>query len=1105
MNPHSTDTRQTAAAAADLSDAMLDEFPEGASEFTDEVSRRRFLTVMGASLALAGAGCNLRPAALRKIVPYTTQPDEITPGVPLFFATAAPVGGYGCGVLVRSHEGRPIKVEGNPDHPSSLGGASIHALASVLDLYDPDRSRAVTGGGFNSGYEAAVAAVRGRLYDESGQARKGAKLRLLSGTVTSPTLAAVVGRILADFPDAKWAQHEPAEGNARAGSEKAFGSALAAVYDFRRADVVLSLDADFLCQGPGAVRYSKDFAARRKVRVDTKDGGGPEQMNRLYVVESMPSVTGSAADHRLALPSGLVESFARALARELGVAGAPAAGDLPEAARQWVKPLADDLRYLADKKERPKGTTLVVVGDHQPASLHALAHAINARLENVGRDKPVRYVHSVEARPAGKVIDLKQLTEELDAGQVETLLILSSNPAYTAPADVPFAEKLQKVALSVHLGTHQDETAVLCDWHVPEAHYLETWGDVRGHDGTVTIQQPLIAPLHGGRSAIEFLSAVTAAPNRSGYDIVRAHWAEQFRAQKGQGAFETFWQEAVRTGVVPGTAALEETPRFDGTKWAEGAPPAPPLSRDNDLEINFRADPALLDGRYANNGWLQELPKPVTRMSWDNAVYVSPKTAADRKFGETFRWTGGEHGRAQVPVVELRFRDRKVLAPVWVLPGHPDNAVTVHLGFGRTRAGKVAATPDEPNAAGEPVRGFNAYALRTSDAAWFAQGATIAPTNKTYYLACVQGNFRTYQTDPISGIKMDRKPVRHGTLDDYKFHKEFARIPPAAAGETELINENVPGPAPRPDAKSGAQQGKGSGAGHNGDDHKEGGHNGHGGKNGHDDHGGHDKRLHPLTMYHPNDHLHPNLAQEQQRRWGMAVDLSACTGCSSCVVACVGENNTPVVGKYEVTRGRLMHWINVDRYYEGPTDNAAALQTYFQPRMCVQCEKAPCEVVCPVGATVHSSDGLNDMVYNRCVGTRYCSNNCPYKVRRFNFLTYADWTTDTLKLGRNPDVSVRSRGVMEKCTFCVQRIRGAEIVAEREHRPIRDGEIVTACQAACPSDAIVFGDLNDPDSVVSRWKREPTNYGLLAELNTMPRLTHLAALRNPNPAMPKGV
>jgi molybdopterin-containing oxidoreductase family iron-sulfur binding subunit len=1072
-----------------------DEFPPGAMEWTDEVSRRHFLTLMGASLALAGAaGCNIRPAPARKIVPYTVQPDEITPGVPLFFATAHPLGGFGTGILVRSNEGRPTKIEGNPDHPSSLGGTDPIAQASLLDLYDPDRSAASTHNGLPIGYEQVIQAVRKELY-VLGEPKKNVRLRILTETVTSPTLASAITRLLQDFPLAKWVQHEPiSRENVREGSRLAFGRVLNTVYDFTQADVILALDADFLGFGPGHVRYARDFARRRKVRIDSQDGVKPEQMNRLYAVESMPTSTGSVADHRLALPSSLIESFLRDVARELGMPEVPPSRTLPPQVQSSVRPIAEDL------KQR-QGRVAIVVGEHLPPTVHALAHALHVHLGAVG--KTIRYTEPVEARPEPtRLSDLKTLVSEMQQKQVDVLLILSSNPAYTAPADVPFAEALRSVPFKLHLGTHQDETGVLCEWHVPEAHYLETWGDIRGHDGTVTIQQPLIAPLYGGKSAIELLADISAAPYREGYDIVRDYWRKRFTAEKRNGIFDVFWQESVRRGTVVDTVAAPVTPVLQ-KEWLKNAPVPPDAPLEGQFEINFRPDPLLYDGRYANNGWLQECPKPVTRMTWDNAVYMSPATAQKLGVKVDFRWTGGEHGRAEVTVVELTYRNRTVKAPAWVLPGHADGCITVHLGFGRTRAGKhVAFSPNEPNAEGKPVRGFNAYLLRTWDDPWGGRGATVKPTSQTYFLACVQGRWYTTQRDPISGLEMDRKPVRYGTLEDYRRFPQFAKIPSMAVGEWELINENVPMPK---GYETHAAHGHANGHSHD-HDHthptQEGSAHGHNGSPSHDNH--HDHRLRPLTMYRPMETLAPDLRPEQRRRWAMAVDLSACTGCSACVIACVSENNIPVVGKTEVTRGRIMHWINIDRYYVGPEDKPEQLQTYFQPRMCVQCENAPCEVVCPVGATVHSSDGLNDMAYNRCVGTRYCSNNCPYKVRRFNFLTYADWSTGTLKLGRNPEVSIRSRGVMEKCTFCVQRIRYAEIVAEREGRSIRDGEIVTACQAACPSGAIVFGDLNDPDSVVSRWKKEPTNYGLLAELNTRPRLTYLAALRNPNPAMPKG-
>ena len=1141
MKPDSTDTTN-----ADLGSpppALLgpgqNEFAEGASEFTDEPSRRRFLTIMSASIALAaGTGCNIRPASQRKIYPYTTQPDELTPGVPLFFATSAPLSGYGQGVLARSSEGRPTKIEGNPDAPSSLGGAGLHALASVLDLYDPDRSRGVTHRGSPSSYELAVAAIRAKLYNGA-VPKTDVRLRILTETVTSPTLTAQIASLLATFPNARWVQYDAvSRDNARAGIAKAYGKPLNVTYDFLKADVVFAIDADFLTTGPGHVRYARDFADRRKIRADGKDraeidaGRQPGRpfkegvkfdydlsaelknalVNRLYAVETMPTNTGAVADHRLALTTTQIVNFTRTLAAALGVAGMAAAGEWGSTQQQWVGELAKDL--LAKK-----GKSIVVAGDHLPAAVHTIVAAINATLGNVG--STVKLSASVEGQVAGKMSDLKTLTAELTAKTVDVLLILGggTNPAFTAPVDFEFAGVFRKNAeektqlsnkgkdsltaeekrsldylnafLAVHLGSHQDETGVLCEWHVNEAHYLETWGDIRGHDGTVTIQQPLIAPLHGGRSAIELLGTLLKGADaglpgasRDPLDVVKATWANTDEVKKTfpnyqkPEVFETFWQGSVRQGVVAGTESVEDKSTFVAGWAADLASGAVVLGKD-EYELNFRACPALFDGRFANNAWLQELPKPLTKISWDNAVFVSPATGAKLGLRTKYNFNigAGEHGRAEVSVLVLEIGGKKLTAPAWMLPGHADDAITVHLGHGRTRAGRVASTPDEPNAAGFPVRGFDVYPYRTSTTLWAAPTRASKVASGKYILACTQGHWSMAEKDPISGKMLDRKPVRRGDIADLKKVPKFAKIPPMATGETELIDANVPHPK------------------------KHGGHE-----------GGHDERLVPLNMYQPAEGLVPGLADAQRRRWAMAIDLNACTGCSACVVACQSENNIPTVGKNQVTKGREMYWVSIDRYYEGPDPNnpnelsdPSAVKVYFQPRMCVQCENAPCEIVCPVGATVHSADGLNDMTYNRCVGTRYCSNNCPYKVRRFNFLTFKgnDWETDTLKLGRNPDVSVRSRGVMEKCTFCVQRIRGAEIVAEREFRPIRDGEILTACQAACPSAAIVFGDINDENAVVSKWKNEPTNYGLLAELNTRPRLTHMATIRNPNPAMPK--
>jgi len=1095
--------------SAEFKASMENEFPEDAAEWTDPVSRRNFVKLMGASLALAGAaGCSPRPAPMRKIVPYTRQPEQMTPGVPLYFASACPVGGYVSGVVVRSNEGRPTKIEGNPDHPSSLGSTGVITQASLLDLYDPDRSQSPTRSGTSLPYDEVMSALRKELERLKKKGDKGKGLRILTGTVTSPTLAAQIGELLAAFPEARWAQHEPCgQDNVVLGANKAFGRDVNVTYDFAKADVVLSLDADFLGSGPGQVRYSKDFASRRRIRENIPAGQEGEYvklkadekknekgMSRLYVVEAMPSVTGSVADHRLALPASQVDAFARALGSNLGVATVSAAA-VSDAAQKWIAPLANDLKTH-------KGKCIVIAGECQPPHVHAIALAINNSLGNIGTT--VLVSEPVEVRPVGKVIDLPTLVKEMAAKAVETLLILGgTNPAYTAPADVDFAGAIKNVGFRFHLGSHQDETAALCEWHVNEAHYLEAWGDGRGHDGTVGLQQPLIAPLYAGKSAIELLAdANVNSPTREGREVVRTTWKKWFADSKQAGEFEQFWQEAVRSGVVKGSAPAAVKSAVAGNLDLKPVSPAPSGA---ELEINFRPDSALYDGRYANNGWLQELPRPVTRISWDNAAYVSLETAKRLQGEKSPRWIAGERGRMEVTVLELDYKGKKIKLPVWALPGHPDNVVTVHLGFGRERAGRVGnadntistktvigVTRDEVNAEGKTARGSNAYLLRTADSLWFGSGLKVTRTSSTYFLACLQANWSMVQKDPLNGHILKREPVRHGTLADYEKNAWFAKIPPTGGGETDLISHNIPGPAGKSEKESGAQNGLGTSYGpghdhHHGDDHKH-------------EEGGHDTRLFPLSMYHPNDNLYPGARAEHQRRWGMAIDLSACTGCSACMIACQSENNTPVVGKREVTRGHDMFWIRIDRYYGGTQDNPTD-QTYHQPVPCQQCEKAPCEVVCPVGATAHTSDGLNDMAYNRCVGTRYCSNNCPYKVRRFNFLTFQDWTTESIKLGRNPDVSVRSRGVMEKCTYCVQRIRYAEIVAERESRGIKDGEIRTACQAACPSGAISFGDLNDVNGVVGKWKGEPANYGLLAELNTMPRTSYLASIRNPNPEL----
>ncbi len=959
------------------------EFPRQASEWQDGIGRRRFLQLMSASFALAGlSACTRQPA--EQIVPYTHPPEAIVPGRPLFFATAMMVGGIAEGLLVESHEGRPTKIEGNPDHPASLGATSVAAQASTLGLYDPDRSQTITYLGDIRPWSAFLGEAQKAIASQ--QASKGAGLRLLTETVTSPALAQQIKTLLAQFPSAKWIQYEPVNrDNARAGAMLAFGEDASAIYHFDKADVILSLDADFLDCGPGHLRYTRDFAARRKL------DAGRSEMNRLYVVESALTNTGATADHRLPMRPSRIESFARAVAAGIGVQGVKI--EVEPSHSEWIAALARDL-------QQHRGRSLIIAGDYQPPIVHALAHAMNHALGNFGNT--VTFTAPVEAEPTDQTAALRELAGEMEAGRVDTLIIVGGNPVYTAPADLKFGERMNKVKLRVHLGLHHDETSDLCHWHIPEAHYLEAWSDARAYDGTVSIIQPMIAPLYQGKSAHELIAAFGNQSDKSSYEILRDYW----KSQRAPGDFDQFWRKALRDGFIENTALPAKQMTL---KFADNNPQSAirnPQSSNPQLEIVFRPDPYIHDGRFANNGWLQELPRPITKLTWDNAALISPATAERLGLAYEISSRGGEHGQIFADVIELQFQGRAVHAPVWIMPGHADDCVTVHLGFGRTRAGNTG------NGAG-----FNAYLIRTSDAPWFGAGLNLRKTGERYALATTQ----------LHHNMEGRELVRAATLDEYRRQPNFA-------------HEKEPAPAK---------------------DH---------------------------TLY--QNFEYPNYA------WGMAIDLNACTGCNACVVACQSENNIPVVGKTEVMHGREMHWIRIDRYHQGNPDNP---QTFFQPVLCQQCENAPCEEVCPVGATAHSSEGLNDMVYNRCVGTRYCSNNCPYKVRRFNFLLFQDWETPSLKPLRNPDVTVRSRGVMEKCSYCVQRINAAKIQAEEEGRQVRDGEIVTACQGACPAEAIVFGNINDKESRVAKLKAQPRNYGLLAELNTRPRTTYLAAVRNPNP------
>jgi MoCo/4Fe-4S cofactor protein with predicted Tat translocation signal len=944
-------------------DALHREFPKGASEWVDSVSRRGFLKVMGASLGLAGmTGCVRLP--LEPIVPYVRQPENVVPGRPMYYATASTLGGYASPLLVESHLGRPTKIEGNDQHPASMGGTDIFAQASLLGLYDPDRSQTVMSMGDVRSWQSFLGAFRGPLSAQ--KTLQGAGIRILTPTISSPTLADQLRSFLKIYPQAKWHVYEPVNrDNALEGAKLAFGQPVETRYDLSKADVIVSLDADFLSAGfPGNTRYIRDFAKRR----NPDDG----KMNRLYAIESTPTSTGAKADHRFPMRASEVQGFMRRFPTEGGklVASQP-------------DPIAQDMLQHA-------GSTLIIVGDHQPPAAHALAHAFNHG--NVG--KTVFYTDPVDANPINQTESLKELVADMRSGKVDLLIILGGNPAYDAPADLNFAEALKngKVPLRVHHGLYQNETAELCQWHINQAHELEAWGDARAYDGTVSIIQPLIAPLYNGKSALEFVALLSGQADATGYELVRTYWQKQHAGAD----FEQFWRKSLHDGWIEGTTFGAKAVTFKLPDHIDV-----PHGQDA-IELNIRRDSTIHDGQFSNNGWLQELPKPMTKLTWDNAILIGPAMAQRLNI-------------AAEDVVELELNGKKVTGPVWIQAGHPDNSVTVTLGYGRKRAGRVGT-----------AQGFDAYALRTTAAPWIATGVTIRKTGDTYKLASTQG-MQSMDT-PDGG---HRPLVRETTLEEYRKDPAFAQ-------------EDEPAPG--------------------------------------------------LTLYEPYPYKSEDYA------WGMTIDLNSCVGCNNCMLACQSENNIAVVGKEQVVIGRHMHWIRVDAYYQGDRDNPKA---FFQPVPCMQCENAPCEVVCPVGATNHTTEGLNDMVYNRCVGTRYCSNNCPYKVRRFNFFLFQDWETPQYKMMRNPDVSIRSRGVMEKCTYCVQRINERRIDAEREDRKINDAELQTACQQSCPAGAIVFGNINDPNSKVSRLKAQSRNYSLLGELNTRPRTTYLAEVRNPNPELGK--
>jgi molybdopterin-containing oxidoreductase family iron-sulfur binding subunit len=973
--------------------AGVNEFAPGADELPEgSVSRRDFMQLLGVSTAVAtlGAACQ-KPHD--KIVPFVKRPEELTPGNPLHFATAyAGVDGFASGLLVTSHEGHPTKVEGNPQHPETLGATTPFDQAQILGLYDDDRLKEIRSKGEALAWRGFIADTKVRAAKLAGN--KGAGLRFLVEPNASPLLGELRRRILARFPAAKFVSYGSTTSDGAAeGPRMAFGQPLVARHDLDKAQVILSLDADFLGEGAELTRANRGFAARRTP--------GPE-MNRLYAVEPAMTNTGAMADHRLRMRGTDIASFAAALVAELagrsGLNGlAPLAG-LPKGAsvdQKWLKAVAGDL-------DKNRGKSLVIAGRRQPPAVHALAAAINSALGNVGAT--VTYFLSPFDGASGAGA-LRGLVEDIAAGTVDTLVITASNPAYTAPADFKLAQLLPRVANTIYLGMHQDETAAACGTVIPAAHPLEAWGDARAIDGTVSIVQPLIHPLWGAFTETQVLSAFLDEGDLTPHEIVRRYWHGQRPGDQAT-AFDGAWEKWLSDGVLPGTAAQPVTvPALDAQALSTvvaqqlGALAARPAG----LEIGFAADPKVHDGRYGNNAWLQELPHSITKHTWGNAVMISTATAKAQ---------GLETG----DVVALQYRDRSVEGPVMIVPGHADDCVTVNLGYGRTGGVSIAKGV-----------GFNAGAIRTSEATWYDRGLALARTGDKVKFALSQEQ----SLQSPDGRKSPR-PAVDGTLAEVL--KEGSEL------NVEL-----------------------------------------------------EERRGPLPVIHkPHDY------SDVPYKWGMSIDLNKCTGCNACVVSCQSENNIPVVGIDNVRKGRHMQWIRIDRYFEGSVEDPEIVN---QPLGCVQCETAPCEYVCPVNATVHSDEGLNEMAYNRCIGTRYCSNNCPYKVRRFNFLNYTGDYSAARFMANNPDVTVRTRGIMEKCTYCVQRIERKRIETRVAGTTIKDGELETACQQGCPARAIEFGSLHDKDAKVTKLQADPRRYDLLHEIGTRPRTVHLARVRNPNPEL----
>ena len=990
------------------------EFMPGVDEPPGGASRRQFIQLMGASMALAGLSSCRRP--VENILPYSDRPEEVIPGIAMYYATAMPFRGILKSLLVESNDGRPTKVEGNPDHPVTMGASGIFEQASILNLYDPDRSKAVLNNQSASDWNAFVDYCRGLLRGADSR-----QIAVLCEPTSSPTVQALRGQMSQAFPQLKWITYAP-EGNdpGLSGMQLAYGRSLRPWYHFDEADVIVSFDADFLSPlDRNFVHNARSFAAGRKLTSPS------DSMSRLYAVESAFTVTGASADNRLRLRSSEIADFVAAVAVHLQVEGVSGVGaqfvDHP-----YAREIANDLR-------RAGSSGVVVAGDTQSPEVHAMCAAINQSLNAVGNT--VTLFDTGEPAPAAQSEELRGLVSDMRNGSIDALIMIGVNPVYDLPGELDFSTALPLVETSVHLGSHLDETGVLSTWHIPRSHYLEAWGDGRAYDGTLSVIQPLIAPLFDSKSEIEVLQALGAGLDVSGYDLVRARWQDVVT-----GDFEAGWNKILHDGFLADSQFDSVLPVINYTASSS------PLSiGENDIEVVFQLDSKVLDGSFSNNAWCQELPDPVTKVVWDNVAVMSPKTA--ETLGVEVKYKEGKH---YSDIISLTVNNNTVELPVWIVPGTADNSIRVTLGYGRelpterTLRGKNYFDLDHytdvynKGAVSNGI-GVNVASLRTPTTMKVAIGANVTSTSRNMVVVTTQDH-----------QYMEGRPLyRMATMEEYRAHPEFA----AEAVKT------LPGGEPWGEYPTLWEED------------------------------------HPTNQPAFKDNPY------YENQWAMVIDLNACTGCSACMIACQSENNVQVVGKEEVGRGRELHWIRLDRYYvseEGNEDNPMMVS---QPIPCMHCENAPCESVCPVAATVHSPDGTNQMIYNRCIGTRYCANNCPYKVRRFNFFNWSKTLPVEVQMTQNPNVTVRSRGVMEKCSFCIQRIRRANIKANVENTTLKDGDVVTACQQACPTGAIVFGDINNPASKVVEYRNNDRRYEMLAELNTKPRTSYLGRVRNPNPEL----